>query len=54
MTRFTDDQLTIYQRDGFFLARGLFSRDEIDKLRHFAEQDPSFAASLYGRKDATG
>jgi len=54
MSRFTDDQLAIYNRDGFFIARGLFARDEIDKLRRFAEEDPSFAASLYGRKDATG
>ena len=54
MSRFIDDQLTAYQRDGFFVARGLFARDEIDKLRHFAEEDPSFAGSVYGRKDSTG
>src|SRR5438552_2148677 len=54
MSRFTDDQHAIYNRDDFFIARGLFARDEIDKLRRFAEEDPSFAASLYGRKDATG
>ena len=54
MSRFTDDQLATYQRDGFFIARGLFARDEIDKLRRFAEEDPSFAGGVYGRKDATG
>jgi ectoine hydroxylase len=54
MSRFTDDQLVTYQRDGFFVARELFARDEIDKLRRFAEQDPSFAGSVYGRKDSTG
>src|SRR5262249_35679165 len=54
MNRFTEDQLSTYQRDGFFVTRDLFDRNEIDKLRRFAEQDPGFAASLYGRKDATG
>jgi ectoine hydroxylase-related dioxygenase (phytanoyl-CoA dioxygenase family) len=52
--RFTDHELVEYQRDGFFIARGLFARDEIDKLLSFAKEDPSFASSLYGRKDATG
>src|SRR5438552_6003441 len=54
MSRFTDDQHAIYNRDDFFIARGLFARDEIDKLRRFAEEDPSFAGSVYGRKDAAG
>jgi ectoine hydroxylase len=51
---FTPDQLACYHRDGFTIARALFSRDEIDKLRTFAEHDPSFAGTVYGRKDATG
>ncbi|MEX2173879.1 MAG: phytanoyl-CoA dioxygenase family protein [Pirellulaceae bacterium] len=54
VTGFKSDELANYQRDGYFLARGLYDRDEIDKLRRFAEQDPSFAGSVYGRKDATG
>lgn len=54
MSHFTDHELANYQRDGFYVARRLFAPDEIDKLRRFAECDPSFASSVYGRKDATG
>jgi ectoine hydroxylase-related dioxygenase (phytanoyl-CoA dioxygenase family) len=54
MPRFTSDQLATYQRDGFFVARQLFAKDEIDKLLHFAKEDASFAGSVYGRKDAAG
>src|ERR1044071_201134 len=53
-TRFTDHELADYQRDGFYVVRRLFERDEIDKLLRFAKEDPSFASSLYGRKDAEG
>jgi hypothetical protein len=53
-TTFLDTELSAYQRDGFFIARSLFARDEIDKLLRFAKEDPSFASSLYGRKDAAG
>lgn len=54
MSYFTPDQLAAYQSDGFFVARQLFAGDEIEKLRRFAEQDPSFANSVYGRKDSAG
>ena len=53
-TTFSADELAAYERDGYFLARGLFRRDEISKLLEFAKQDPSFQQSLYGRRDATG
>jgi ectoine hydroxylase-related dioxygenase (phytanoyl-CoA dioxygenase family) len=53
-TRFTDRDLADYQRDGFYAVRRLFQPDEIDKLLRFAKEDPSFANSLYGRKDASG
>lgn len=52
--RFTADELAQCQHDGYFIVRGLFARDEIDKLLRFAKEDPSFAGSLYGRKDASG
>jgi ectoine hydroxylase len=52
--RFTDRELAEYQREGFFIARGLFDAGEIDKLLRFAKEDPSFASGVYGRKDATG
>src|SRR5262245_62797932 len=54
MTQFSEQELEVCQRDGFFVARSLFERDEIEKLRSFAESDPSFAGSVYGRKDAAG
>jgi len=52
--RFTTEELAAYQRDGYYVARGLFDRPEIDKLLHFAKADPNFAGSVYGRKDAAG
>src|SRR4051794_27714924 len=51
---FSDRELDAYQRDGFFVVRQLFSDAEIGKLRRFAESDPNFASSLYGRKDSAG
>lgn len=53
-TQFSPAELADYRRDGFFLCRGLFAEDEIEKLRAFAEEDPAFRQSVYGRKDATG
>ena len=53
-TRFSPSDLETYHRDGFYLAKSLFSNDEISKLLAFAETDPAFRSSLYGRKDATG
>jgi hypothetical protein len=51
---FTSEQLASYHREGYFLARGLFAADEITKLLEFAQQDPAFVNSLYGRRDGTG
>src|SRR4051794_34307149 len=51
---FSAGELAAYQRDGYFLARSLFDRDEMAKLLEFAKQDPNFQQTLYGRKDATG
>ena len=34
---FTEEELATYHREGFFVVRQLFSRDEIAKLRQFAE-----------------
>ena len=53
-TTFTAEQLAAYNDDGYYIVRGLFDGDEIGKLGEFAQQDPSFAAALYGRKDSTG
>jgi hypothetical protein len=51
---FTPHELADYERDGFYIVRGLYNGGEIDKLRRFAEEDPSFSGSVYGRKDSTG
>jgi hypothetical protein len=53
-TSFTPAELSAYHRDGFFVARKLIDAGEIGKLLEFAQEDPSFAASVYGRKDSTG
>ena len=52
--QFSANELTQYQRDGYFVARGLFDAGEIGKLLRFAQEDPSFTSSVYGRKDAAG
>jgi ectoine hydroxylase-related dioxygenase (phytanoyl-CoA dioxygenase family) len=54
ITEFTPAELTAYLQDGFFVARSLFDGQEIQKLLAFAQEDPAFAGSVYGRKDATG
>lgn len=54
VTQFTPEQLAAYQQDGFFVARKLFDDVEINRLLEFAQEDPNFASSLYGRKDASG
>ncbi len=51
---FTPNELDQYARDGFFIARSLFASDEIQKVRAYAEADPVFANTVYGRKDASG
>lgn len=51
---FAPAELAAYRTDGFYVARGLFDRGEIDKLLQFAQSDPNFASALYGRRDATG
>src|SRR5687768_17548121 len=52
--QFSPTELTQYGRDGYFVARGLFDAGEIGKLLRFAQEDPSFKDSVYGRKDAAG
>ena len=53
-SRFSDRELADYNLDGYFIVRGLYDRADIDKLLCFAKVDPSFAGSVYGRKDAAG
>src|SRR5437870_3198821 len=53
-TRLSDDELATFETDGYLLARGLFGGDETNKLMAYAQSDPTFGNSLYGRKDASG
>lgn len=53
-TQFTANELAAYERDGYMLVRSLFAPDEISKLLAFAQSDPCFRNTLYGRRDATG
>lgn len=53
-TRFTDEEVAAYHRDGYFLARGLFDAEEMSRLLAYAQKDPNLSQSAYGRKDATG
>jgi hypothetical protein len=51
---FSPQELETYQREGYYVVRGLFSPPEIEKLLRHAQADPEFARSVYGRKDSTG
>ena len=53
-TQLNAQQLAAYREDGFYIARQLFDTEEIGQLLQFAQNDPNFAASVYGRKDSTG
>ena len=53
-SHFSPADFAAYQRDGFFITRGLFDQAEIGKLLDHAKHDQAFASQLYGRKDASG
>jgi ectoine hydroxylase len=53
-TTFTEAELAQYEQNGYFVVKGLFEKSEVQKLLDFAQQDPEFLNSKYGRKDATG
>ncbi|MBM3628229.1 MAG: phytanoyl-CoA dioxygenase family protein [Alphaproteobacteria bacterium] len=50
----TTEQRAAFERDGYFLARGLFDAEETRLLREAMEKDPAIAAHFYDRHDATG
>jgi len=53
-TLLTEEQRRQFADDGYFIARSLFSADEIERLYQFAQSDPEFQGSLSGRRDAKG
>ena len=50
----TPGQITDYHRDGFVMARGMFSPEEAATLLQSALQDEAMALNAYDRNDATG
>lgn len=52
--RFSPAELAQYEKEGYVVAKGLFSPREVGKLLEFAQQDPEFLGSKYGRSDSTG
>ncbi len=52
--QFTGEHLEAYQRDGYVIVRGLFSREEIDFLYSLAVQDDLIAKKSYDRTDSSG
>ncbi len=53
-TQLTKQQIADYERDGFVILRGLFSRDELAPLCDAYDADPSINGRLYGMVDLQG
>jgi ectoine hydroxylase len=50
----TPNQRQQFDRDGYFLVRGLFDADEATLMRTAMETDPTIRANFYNRGDAEG
>ncbi len=50
----SEQQLEAYQRDGFLIARALFSQADLNPLYQAYRNDPTIGGSLYGMSDKTG
>ncbi|WP_372721006.1 phytanoyl-CoA dioxygenase family protein [Novipirellula sp.] len=50
----SDEQLALYDRDGFHLAKQLFDPDEIELLRRSAKKDKQLDDHSFGRGDGEG
>ena len=50
----SDDQLAAYQVDGYVIARGYFSSEEVDLLRRAAKEDKDMGAHAFGKDDGEG
>ena len=48
------DQIDAFNRDGYFIARGLLDAEEVDLLRSIARADRQLQADSYGRADGEG
>lgn len=56
MPRFTisQQQVSQFERDGYLILRGLFSKSEMDGLLSFAKRDQELIDESYVRSDAAG
>ncbi|GAA4344275.1 phytanoyl-CoA dioxygenase family protein [Pigmentiphaga soli] len=50
----TPQQIADYRRDGFVIARGMFSEEEVGLLLRTAETDDAMQKAAYDRSDGTG
>jgi ectoine hydroxylase len=50
----TDRQVAEYHRDGYYIARNLFDKDEIDLLHRAAKEDHDLDKRSFGRADGEG
>ena len=48
------DEIEAVQRDGYLIARGLFSEEETALIRETMEQDPIVRDSMFDRTDDSG
>ena len=53
-TPLTSEQLDAYRRDGFVVARGFFSGEEIGLLRRAAKEDKALDEHSFSRGDGEG
>ena len=51
---FTDAEIADFQRDGFVLRRGLFTKKEVEGLNQVVKSDAGIADAVYGRVDRSG
>lgn len=50
----TNDQIQRFNEDGYFIARSLLSRDEVELLGKIARAEQSVKQAAYGRADGEG
>ena len=46
----SDEEMSCYQRDGFFIRRGLFNRQEISHMTEALENDPKIKEQTKGKE----
>src|SRR5579862_9500645 len=50
----SDEQISRYHRDGFFVVEGLFDQEEMDLLRDIARRDYGLENAAASRRDGQG